>query len=144
MHFLAPPPLGLLLSQTAKVIGRAMEDAMAAEGGTVPVWQVLLTLKTRPVSNQRELAAAVGIQGATLTHHLNAMEDDGLLTRRRSPGNRRVHEVELTERGEELFARLRGVAVGFDQRLRSGFSPEETATLAELLTRLKSSVDDPE
>ena len=29
----------------------------------------------------------VGIEGATLTHHLGAKEADGLLTRRRDPAN---------------------------------------------------------
>jgi MarR family transcriptional regulator, transcriptional regulator for hemolysin len=55
---------------------------------------------------QRELAAAVGIEGPTLTHHLNRMEASGLVTRRRDPANRRVHRVELTEAGEATFARL--------------------------------------
>ena len=77
------------------------------------------------MTNQRELATAVGIREATLTHHLNAMEADGLLTRRRDPGNRRVHVVELTEAGEDAFARLRDAAVGFDRRLRRGISAEE-------------------
>ncbi|GAA2756493.1 hypothetical protein GCM10009872_18530 [Actinopolymorpha rutila] len=77
-------------------------------------WQVLLALKTRPTANQRELAAAVGIQGATLTHHLN-----GLLTRRRDPANRRVHLVELTDEGEAAFRRLRDVAVAHDRRFRA-------------------------
>ncbi|WP_018683769.1 MarR family winged helix-turn-helix transcriptional regulator [Actinokineospora enzanensis] len=142
MHFLANPPLGLLLSQSAKAVGRAMDDAMSAAGGSVPVWQVLLTLKTQPVANQRELAAAVGIQGATLTHHLNAMEADGLLTRRRDPANRRVHLVALTDAGEALFHRLREVARAFDRRLRTGLTESEEATLAELLSRLRANVSD--
>ncbi|GLW93475.1 MarR family winged helix-turn-helix transcriptional regulator [Actinokineospora globicatena] len=131
-------PLGLFLSQTAKVVGRAMEDAMAAEGGSVPVWQVLLTVKTRSVGNQRELAAAVGIQSATLTHHLNSMEDGGLLTRRRAPGNRRVHEVALTQRGEDLFVRLSDVVSGFEGRL--GLTSAEAATLVTLLGRVRANV----
>ncbi|WP_328603391.1 MarR family winged helix-turn-helix transcriptional regulator [Amycolatopsis sp. NBC_00345] len=140
MHFLANPPLGLVLSQSAKAVGRAMEEAMADAGGSLPVWQVLITLKTQPVANQRELAAAVGIQDATLTHHLNAMENDGLLVRRRDPANRRVHLVELTAGGESLFHTLRGVAVAFDQRLRSGLDETETTALISLLTKLRENV----
>lgn len=136
----ASPPIGLKLTSTAKAVGRAFDEAMAAAGGSLPVWLVLLSLKTRRVANQRELAAAIGIQGATLTHHLNAMESDGLLTRRRDPANRRVHLVELTERGESAFLRMRGAAVAFDRRLRAGLAEEDVAHLAGLLDRLRENV----
>jgi MarR family transcriptional regulator for hemolysin len=97
---------------------------------------VLLNLKTRRVANQRELAEAVGIREATLTHHLNAMEVAGLITRRRDSANRRIHVVELTEAGEAAFLRLRDAAAAFDRRLRGGITDAEIATLAGTLDRL--------
>jgi MarR family transcriptional regulator for hemolysin len=132
------PPIGLLLNRVAKDAGRAFDDALAESGGSTPVWLILLSLKTRQVANQRELAEAVGIQGATLTHHLNGMEDAGLLVRRRDPGNRRVHLVELTDEGDALFHRLAGAAQGFDRRLRAGLSERDEAALRRLLTRLQA------
>jgi MarR family transcriptional regulator for hemolysin len=133
-------PIGLDLARTAKTCGRAFDDALAEAGGSQPVWLILISLKTGQHDNQRELAETVGIQGATLTHHLNAMESDGLVTRRRDPANRRVHLVELTDAGEALFHRLRTAAVTFDQRLRTGLSPEEVTELARLLARLRDNV----
>jgi MarR family transcriptional regulator for hemolysin len=133
-----PPgePIGLTLTRAARVVSRAFDEAMAAAGGSQPTWLVLIALKTAPARNQRELAAAVGIQGATLTHHLNAMEADGLVTRRRDPANRRVHLVEMTERGEALFHDLRKAATAFDRRLRAGLTAEDVAALGSLLGRL--------
>jgi MarR family transcriptional regulator for hemolysin len=119
------------------VVSRAFDEALAQADGSLPVWLVLLNLKSGRAANQRELAAAVGVTEATLTHHLNAMEASGLLTRRRDPDNRRVHVVELTDDGEEAFTRLRNAAVAFDRRLRRGLSAEELATLEGLLTRLE-------
>ena len=86
------------------------------------------------------MAEAIGIQGATLTHHLNAMEANGLVTRRLNPTNRRVHLVELTEAGEALFQRPRAATVGFDRQLRAGLADEDVATLARLLDRLRHNV----
>lgn len=134
------PPIGLELAAVARLVSRAFDEALTAAGGSRPTWLVLLSLKTRPVANQRELAAAVGIQGATLTHHLNAMESDGLLTRRRDPENRRVHLVELTEAGEVAFHRLRLVAMKHDERLRAGFPDTDLDRLRELLDRLRKNV----
>ncbi len=76
------PPIGLRLSRTARAVSRAFDDKLAEAGGSLPVWLVLLNLKTRRLANQRELAEAVGVREATLTHHLNAMDADGLITRR--------------------------------------------------------------
>jgi MarR family transcriptional regulator, transcriptional regulator for hemolysin len=138
------PPIGLHLSAAARVVTRAFDDALGEAGGSMPVWLVLLNLKMRrQVANQRELAAAVGIREATLTHHLNAMESDGLLTRRRDPGNRRVHVVELTEAGEAAFARLRDAALAFDRRLRHGLDAAELAAFEAVLNRLAANVAPP-
>jgi MarR family transcriptional regulator for hemolysin len=136
----AGPPIGLHLTRTARVVSRAFEDALAAAGGSAPVWLILISLKTQRLANQRKLAEAIGIQGATLTHHLNAMEANGLVTRRFNPTNRRVHLVELTEAGEALFQRLRAAAVAFDRQLRAGLADEDVATLARLLDRLRHNV----
>jgi MarR family transcriptional regulator for hemolysin len=121
-------------------VSRAFDDALAQAGGSVPVWLVLISLKSQQVRNQRELAEAVGIREATLTHHLNAMDEQGLITRRRDPANRRVHQVELTEAGEDAFQRLRGAAAAFDQRLRAGLSGDEVSQLEALLGRLAANV----
>ncbi len=133
-------PIGMELAGVARDVGRAFDAALARAGGSRPMWLVLLSLKSRPTANQRELAAAVGIQDATLTHHLNGMEADGLLTRRRDPANRRVHLVELTEAGDAAFRRLRTVAQHYDTRLRTGFSDAELDTLRTLLGRLRDNV----
>jgi MarR family transcriptional regulator, transcriptional regulator for hemolysin len=101
---------------------------------------VLLNLKIRRPGNQRELAEAVGVKEATLTHHLNAMDSAGLTTRRRDPTNRRVHLVALTDEGEATFARLRTAAVAFDQRLRAGITKDELAKFAVVLDRVARNV----
>ncbi|GII23280.1 MarR family winged helix-turn-helix transcriptional regulator [Planosporangium mesophilum] len=134
------PPIGLALTRTAKAVSRAFDDALAAAGGSLPAWLIMISLKTRSLGNQRELAEAIGIRGATLTHHLNTMEADGLVIRRRDPANRRIHQVELTDRGETLFRQLAAAASTHDQRLRTGFSDEEIATLEQLLRRLQHNV----
>lgn len=134
------PPIGLQLATTAKAVGRAFDNTMAAAGGSVPIWLILISLKTREIANQRELASVVGIQGATLTHHLNAMEADGLITRRRDPANRRIHQVRMTERGEQLFHRLAAAAQEHDERLRAGLDEDEIATLERLFAVLRGNV----
>jgi MarR family transcriptional regulator for hemolysin len=132
----ASEPIGLQLTRTARVVGRAFDDALSRAGGSLPTWLVLVSLKGRAHGAQRDLARAVGVEGPTLTHHLNRMETDGLITRTRRPENRRVHDVALTEAGEETFQHLVGTVVAFDEQLRAGLSAGELATFAEILERL--------
>jgi MarR family transcriptional regulator, transcriptional regulator for hemolysin len=133
-------PIGLEVAQTAKLISRAFDDALAAVGGSLPIWLVLVSLKDQRHRAQRQLAEAVGIEGPTLTHHLNRMESAGLLTRTRDPDNRRVHLVELTESGTAMFDRLRDTVVAFDHRLRGGITEKEMTALRNVLGRLRSNL----
>jgi MarR family transcriptional regulator, transcriptional regulator for hemolysin len=138
-----PVPIGLRLNQVARAVGRAFDEALTAAGGSLPVWLILLNLKVRRPANQRELAEAVGIREATLTHHLNAMDVGGLITRARDTANRRIQVVTLTEAGEAAFLRLRDAAFAFDAKLRVGLDDNDLATLTTLLTRLTANVDTP-
>lgn len=135
-------PIGLHLSQAARIVGQAFDDALTEAGGSLPVWLVLLNLKVRRPANQRELAASVGIGEATLTHHLNAMQRAGLVTRERDEVNRRIHVVALTPDGEALFLRLRDAAMAFDRRLTKGVSAADRAQVAQVLNQLVTNVGD--
>jgi MarR family transcriptional regulator for hemolysin len=134
-------PIGRDLARTAKLVGQVFDSVLAEEGGSQAVWMVLISLKTHPGANQREVAYAAGIQGATLTHHLNAMEEAGLVTRQRDPANRRVHMLELTEEGEAVFERLAKAAIAFDRELCTGISDRDLATARRVLATLRQNVE---
>lgn len=136
-------PIGLLLAQIAKKASRAFDDALSGAGGSQPVWLILMNLMRGGQQAQSDLAEAVGIRGPTLTHHLNAMESKGLLTRTRMPDNRRVHIVELTASGREMFHHLRGVAQAHDARLRDGIGQHDLDQLRRLLHALSDNLDKP-
>jgi MarR family transcriptional regulator for hemolysin len=135
-----PLPIGLRLNQTARAVERAFDEALGEAGGTLPVWLILLNLKIGKPANQRELAEAVGVREATLTHHLNAMDASGLVTRTRDAANRRFQVVTLTEAGEAAFVHLRDTATAFDAKLRAGLTDADLATLRTLLGYLAANV----
>jgi MarR family transcriptional regulator for hemolysin len=136
----ASPPIGLRLTRTSRAVTQAFERAMAEAGGSVSTWQVLLLVRSANWDTQSELAEELGITGATLTHHLNALERKGLVRRWREDSNRRVQRVELTDDGIELFNRLREVARRHDRLLRSQLTDDELEQLGDLLERLEAGV----
>ena len=136
------PPIGLRLSRTAHAVSQAFERAMAEAGGSASSWQVLLLVRSEQWGTQSKLAEAMGVSGATVTHHLNALEAQGLVRRWRDDANRRVQRVELTDEGAALFERLREVAMAHDARLRSKLTDAEAQQLGELLDKLRAGLDD--
>ena len=134
------PPIGLQLATTSKLVGRAFNRALGESGGSVPVWLILSSLKGERWRTQQDLARAVGIEGPTLTRHVDALERDGLVTRQRDTGDRRAVRVELTAAGEALHADLLRAVIAFNRRLRRGLAEDDVAQLHELLDRLASNV----
>jgi MarR family transcriptional regulator, transcriptional regulator for hemolysin len=135
------PPIGLRLTRTARVVSQAFERAMADAGGSAATWQVLLLVRTQNWGTQSAMAEAMGITPATLTHHLNGLERQGLIRRWREEDNRRNQRVELTDAGAALFERLRTVALAHDARLRSRLTDADAARLGELLDRLLAGLE---
>src|SRR5262245_49244773 len=134
------PPLGFQLYTTSKAVRRAFGEALAEAGGSIPMWLVLVNLKAGTWGSQSDLASAVGIEGPTLTRHLDALERQGLVRRRQDPSDRRAVVVELTPEGHAAHARLLAVVIAFDRQLRSGISEEDVDRLRELLGRLEENV----
>jgi MarR family transcriptional regulator for hemolysin len=130
-------PVGLRLTRTSRAVSQAFERAMAEAGGSAAAWQVLLLVRSGQWGTQAGMAEAMGITPATLTHHLKALEAQGLVERTRG-SDRRVQQVALTEDGAALFERLRRVAQHHDERLRSILGEEDSTRLAALLERLES------
>jgi MarR family transcriptional regulator for hemolysin len=133
-------PIGLRLFQTSKAVRRAFDSALAEAGGSIPMWLVLTNLKASSWRSQHDLAGAVGIEGPTLTRHLDGLEQLGLVRRRQDPANRRAVVVELTDEGHAAHARLLDVVIGFDRRLRTGLSAEDVTQLRTLLEQLETNV----
>ncbi|AJW43502.1 MarR family winged helix-turn-helix transcriptional regulator [Ralstonia mannitolilytica] len=133
-------PVGFLLAQTAKTTARAFDDALQAHGGSLPVWLILKALMQGGHRTQAELAATVGVQGPTLTHHLNGMEKGGLLVRSPLPENRRVHQVALTDAGRALFFKLRDAAIAYDARLRAGIDEADLDVFRAVLRKMAANV----
>ena len=108
------------------------------------MWLVLTTLKQAQHTRQREIAGAIGLEDATLTHHLHRMERDGSVSRHRDPANRRNQVVTITADGEALFQDLLATVIEFDRRLRRGLRAAELDLVRTVLARLRTNAASPE
>jgi MarR family transcriptional regulator for hemolysin len=133
-------PIGLQLARVSKAVGRAFNDALAEAGGSLPVWLILTTLRGESRRSQHELARAIGIEGPTLTRHLDQLQAAGLVRRIPREDDRRALRVEPTEAGIELHGRLLEVVIAFNRRLTAGIAQEELDGLRRALDALEANV----
>jgi MarR family transcriptional regulator for hemolysin len=134
-------PIGRKLALTSKAVSSAFNAALAAEGGSVPVWLVLNALKERRWSTQLDLARSLGIEGPTLTRHLDNMEQSGFVARQPSEADRRAFRVEITEAGEAAHGRMLVAVIAFNRRLQAGLTRDDLSRLDEILTRLADNLE---
>jgi DNA-binding MarR family transcriptional regulator len=138
-----PLPITVTLWDTVQRTMRAFEALLAEHGGTRQIWHILLNLQLGPPATQRQLAASLGIREATLTHHLRAMEERGLIQRHREPTNQRIQRIAVTPAGRDLFDALKDRALDFDARLRRSIGgPAAVADLEAALGRIRAVLPD--
>lgn len=123
-----------LIDHLARV-GRRAADA-SLTGCLRPRHLVALQLlEKRGPMPQHDLGAALSLDPSNVVGLLNELEGRGLITRRRSPADRRRHIVSLSPGGEDELARTYSQLGMVEDQLFSALSSEERVTLHELLVR---------
>lgn len=128
--------VGPQLRMAAKSARMLLERHLSQAGASFGNWTVLATLEGGGPMIQRVLAASLGIEGPTLTRHLDRLEELALIRRNRTGTDRRYARVELTEAGQTLCHELDTIARAANDQLLAGFSEEEIAQLKSMLQRL--------
>ncbi|HEY1330827.1 MAG TPA: MarR family transcriptional regulator [Actinomycetota bacterium] len=125
---------------TAKEARAVFDVRLQAVGGSFPTWVVLHTLEDHDGDFQRQLAEHCGIEGPTLTHHLDHLEANGFIQRRADATDRRATRVYLTAAGRRLLARLWEVSRAANTDLTEGFTEAEVEQLHAFHQRLLANI----
>lgn len=107
-------------------------------------WEVLkaLVLSGAPYRlGPSDLAKRLGLTPAAMTHRIDRMLTEGLVTRERDESNRVRVIVELTREGREKWLEAMRLATVFEEDLLQDLSPDDRTALGEVLTRLLRRVE---
>lgn len=132
---------GHLVSVAARGFARLSEARLKPLGFGVGTLPVLVAVGEGLATTQRDLARLVRTEQPSMAQMLARLERDGLVRRTPDPADGRSSLVALTE---AAHARLPGAVAALLQGNREsldGFTPEEAAELATLLTRLADTLD---
>lgn len=133
-----PSQGGFLLSKAHQLSGRVFNHLLVERGipinsGQGRILFVLLKEDDIPI---QQLAERASLSPSTLTSMLDRMEEDGLVMRRRSHGDRRAVLLSLGDKAQNLRRDYMDVSKDMTELFYEGFSMEERNELEEYLIRI--------
>jgi DNA-binding MarR family transcriptional regulator len=132
-----PGSLVLVIRLARSVYRRATEDVL---GMRLKQYLALNHLAHVPGVGQRQLGEALHLDPNNTVLMLNDLEAAGWAERRRDAEDRRRHVVELTPAGRKALTRAEQALDGLEDDVLDNLSPEERATLRDLLARALADV----
>lgn len=130
-------------------LNRRMNVAYGRQTATLGIsnaeWEVLkaLVLAGPPYCmGPGDLAKRLGLTPAAMTHRVDRMASEGLVTRERDEANRVRVIVKLTAEGREKWLEAMRMASVFEEELLQDLSPEERGQLGDMLIRLLRRVEE--
>ncbi|HET9391158.1 MAG TPA: MarR family transcriptional regulator [Steroidobacteraceae bacterium] len=97
---------------------------------------ILATLSSGGQKSASDLCKGISYDAGAMTRMIDRLEDKGLLQRTRSPEDRRLVYLELTDAGKAAFPRMREISLRVLNRFLRGFSKAEARQLEAYLLRM--------
>jgi len=127
--------IGFFLNRARNTLLMEMDAALKDLDITGQQMGILMSLTHGVATTPFELSKLLGIDTGLMTRMLDKLEAKGLLSRSRSLDDRRVVNLTVTRKGQEVAERIPDVAPKvLNQRLRN-FSKEEFAEFRRLLAK---------
>ena len=130
-----------LLARLGVRMGTLFGQRIAAYDLTLPMYRVLAALSERPNQKLGELSEMTTVELSTMSRLVGTMTARGLVSRHRPPGNERIVQINLTDRGVEMAALLRKEAEHYEDVAVSTLKSSEIQRLKRVLNRIFDSLD---
>lgn len=123
-----------------KLLQKELEEGLQPQGLSATQAKAICTLSRLGPMNQRQLAGQIQVEPASLVRVIDLMEKSGLLTREKSPGDRRAHLIKLTPKGTKLEPTMWENLKRVDKKLTKKLKPEEKKNLENGLNAMMASL----
>jgi DNA-binding MarR family transcriptional regulator len=126
------------LAVASSRVSKAFADRYRAEFGlTIPEWRVLAHLAQSDQVSVREIHARVDMDKSKVSRAAARLESTGLIEKRENPGDRRLLDMRLTEKGRDLIARIVPIADAYQAEVLAKLAAEAPAFRTALLRLLE-------
>jgi DNA-binding MarR family transcriptional regulator len=133
--------LAMALRSAYWALHRQTDACLQPLGVTANQFVLLALLAEEDGVTQQELVQRASSDPNTVRAMLVALEEKGLVARRRHPTDGRAWSVTLSAKGRRTYGRLRAESATLRERLVSVFEPGEAEALIGLLGRIFEVMD---
>jgi MarR family transcriptional regulator, transcriptional regulator for hemolysin len=135
---------GFRVARIARRLRQTVDSELGAYGLTEATWRPLAYVgRLGEGVRQRELAAALGIEGPSLVRLLDNLERRGLIERREERGDRRVRGIYLTPPERELQRRVLRISDNIQQRLLAAADPRDLEACDRVFSIIERALEEP-
>jgi DNA-binding MarR family transcriptional regulator len=139
--------LGNLIGRTRAQLLAVLDAELARDEFLGPLevtsaqFVVIVNLAGREgATSASELCKGISYDAGAMTRMLDRLEVKGLVRRTRSPDDRRLVNLELTQAGKDAYPRMRQISMQVLNRSLRDFTLDEAKTLQTLLQRMATNV----
>lgn len=126
------------LAVAAGRVSKAFSERYRAEFGlSIPEWRVLAHLAGGDAVSVREIHARVDMDKSKVSRAAARLEQAGLIEKRDHAGDRRLLDMRLTAKGQELMARIVPIADAYQEELLARLGEDAAPFRAALLRLLE-------
>jgi len=125
---------GVLVARAARQWRRAVDRRLQPFGLTEATWLPLIYLaRAQAPMRQKDLAAALTLDGSSVVRLLDALEASGLIERHEEGADRRAKMIVVTARARSIIEQVEVVSREVRNATLVGLSDEEIATATRVL-----------
>ena len=128
-----------LLGQLGTLVIRGLKERLAVHDLHPRHSAVLTALSTSDGMSSSALSGVLSMHRSALVALVDELESRGLLVRARSEGDRRVHDLQITDAGRAVVAEVRETSAMFERDFLKAHDPDEVEVLKGFLLRLADS-----
>jgi DNA-binding MarR family transcriptional regulator len=127
------------LGYQVRIADRVMSRDFFQSVGMTPVqYSVFSLVATNENLSQVAVGEALNMDRASTMAIVQKLEVAGLLERRRSPHDRRMHALQLTPKGKREFTAVNKRVTAYDNRFADRLSAAEMKTFLRCIKKLRS------
>ena len=128
------------LAKLASRVSRGFAQEYGARFGlSIPEWRVMAHLSQSASVSVRELHLKADLEKSKASRAAARLEAAGLVVKKINEADRRLIELSLSAKGEEMMAELRPLALSYEADVLSSLSPEDRKMLNHLVDQLLES-----
>jgi DNA-binding MarR family transcriptional regulator len=129
------------LQQMSHAMGQYAPEAWMGLNLTIGQLKSLFFIDSEGSTNFRKLATALCVTPPDVTRIVDRLVEQGLVSRRENPEDRRMHLLQATKKGKSLLAKLRENKTSHLYRILTHLSTEELNIIVQGLGSLVRAVE---